>query len=97
MRELKNLKITADYVSLDQSKLQEFLCELGVEMTQYTYSMLQAGVDLHYLPDLTEEQLVADCGITNGIHRNKILQRIRGMSHYKKDMKRKHKKCWFPY
>ena len=78
MRELKKLKITADYASLDPSKLHEFLTELGPEMRQYTYAMLQAGVDIQYLPDLTEEQLSSDCGISNGIHRTKILQKVRG-------------------
>ncbi|XP_071178832.1 NAD(+) hydrolase sarm1-like [Mytilus edulis] len=77
MRELKRLKITADYASSDPTKLDDFLMELGSEFSQYTYSMLQAGVDMLYLPDLTEEQLANDCGISSGIHRSKILQKIR--------------------
>lgn len=76
MRELKKLKITADYASSDPSKLNDFLEDVGSEFSQYTYSMLQAGIDTTFLPLLTEEQLINDCSIVNGIHRNKILQKI---------------------
>jgi hypothetical protein len=79
MRELKNLKITADYASSDPSKLNDFLEDVGSEFSQYTYSMLQAGIDTTFLPLLTEEQLINDCGIVNGIHRSKILQKILGL------------------
>ncbi|XP_052096651.1 NAD(+) hydrolase sarm1-like [Mytilus californianus] len=83
MRELKRLKITADYASSDPTKLDDFLMELGSEFSQYTYSMLQAGVDMLYLPYLTEEQLTNDCGISSGIHRSKILQKIRVLEEQK--------------
>lgn len=79
MKKLKRLKITADYASLDPTKLDDFLMKVGSEFSQYTHSMLQAGVDMRYLPYLTEEQLINDCGISSGIHRSKILQKIRGI------------------
>lgn len=79
MKELKRLKITADYASLDPTKLDDFLMKVGSEFSQYTHPMLQAGVDMRYLPYLTEEQLINDCGISSGIHRSKILQKIRGI------------------
>ena len=40
--------------------------------------MLNAGVDKKSLRLLSEEQLLAECGIINSIHRQRIFDAIRG-------------------
>lgn len=78
-RELKNLKKMADYSSKDVSSLNNFLFSIGPEYSIYTYSMLNAGVDKESLRNLNEDQLVAECGIHNSIHRMRILNMVKGI------------------
>lgn len=75
-RELQNLKKMADYSSRDAGNLNAFLQSIGAEFSIYTYSMLNAGVDKESIRSLSEEQLVNECGITNSIHRLRILESI---------------------
>jgi hypothetical protein len=77
MRELNNLKKEADYASCDTSNLNDFLQALGPEFSQYTYKMLQAGVDRLLLKNITEEQLAFECSVSNSFHRMRILDAIR--------------------
>lgn len=78
-RELQNLKKMADYSSRDTSNLNSFLLNIGPEYSIYTYSMLNAGVDKESLRTLNDDQLIAECGITNSIHRSRILHILSGM------------------
>uniref|UniRef100_A0A182WMD7 ADP-ribosyl cyclase/cyclic ADP-ribose hydrolase n=1 Tax=Anopheles minimus TaxID=112268 RepID=A0A182WMD7_9DIPT len=77
LRELQNLKKMADYSSRDPDGLHTFLSRIGPEYPIYTYTMLNAGVDIESLRTLDEDQLTATCGITNAIHRSRILQVIK--------------------
>lgn len=72
-RELQNLKKMADYSSRDTSCLNHFLLSIGLDYTPYTYSMLNAGVDKECLRTLNDDQLFTECGISNSIHRSRIL------------------------
>jgi hypothetical protein len=76
-RELTNLKRMADYSSCDKKNLNGFLTSMGQEFSVYTYDMLKAGIDRDTLMSINEEQLLAECGITNKIHRLKILQGVK--------------------
>lgn len=76
LRELRDLKISADYTSCDPTKLCNWLIAVGVEFSQYTYPMIQAGVDKSTLRSLNHDHLANDCCIENGIHRMKILEKI---------------------
>lgn len=78
-RELENLKKMADYSSKDAANICSFLQSIAPEFTIYTYSMLNAGVDKESLKNLTEDQLVMECGIKNSIHRARILNIIKCM------------------
>ncbi|XP_054289187.1 NAD(+) hydrolase sarm1 isoform X4 [Macrosteles quadrilineatus] len=78
-RELQNLKRMADYSSRDATNLNAFLQNIGPEFSIYTYSMLNAGVDRDSIRCLSEDQLLNECGITNSIHRLRILESIREM------------------
>lgn len=78
-RELENLKKMADYSSKDVACLNNFLQNIGPEFSIYTYSMLNAGVDKESLKNLNDEQLIVECGITNSIHRSRILNSIKSL------------------
>ncbi|XP_062543365.1 NAD(+) hydrolase sarm1 isoform X5 [Armigeres subalbatus] len=76
-RELQNLKRMADYSSRDPDNLHTFLYKIASEYTIYTYSMLNAGVDIDSIRNLDDDQLIGECGITNSIHRSRILNAIK--------------------
>ncbi|KAK7087330.1 hypothetical protein V1264_021399 [Littorina saxatilis] len=76
MRELRSLKITADYSASDPTGLDKWLMGLCPELSQYTYYMLRQGVDTYILKALCEGELREDCGIANSIHRRKIMQNV---------------------
>lgn len=76
MRELAHLKIITDYSSCDSSNLAEILEDLGEIYLQYTYNMVNAGIDLDTLINVTEEQLATECNIDNSIHRQKIINSV---------------------
>ncbi|PSN54419.1 Sterile alpha and TIR motif-containing protein 1 [Blattella germanica] len=78
-RELQNLKKMADYSSRDTGNLNVFLQNIGAEYSIYTYSMLNAGVDKDSIRNLTEDQLLKECGITNSIHRHRIFDHIKDL------------------
>jgi len=73
LRELSKLKQMADYESCDPTHLDDWLKELGVEFRQYTYQMLKSGVDRRVLRLLSDDHLLRDCAIVNGVHRLRIL------------------------
>ena len=77
LRELTHLKRMTDYASSDPTNLNKFLYSLGPEFSVYTYEMLKGGIDQDTLFSINEEQLLIECGITNKIHRLKILQGIK--------------------
>lgn len=79
-RELQKLKKMADYTSRDAANINSFLQSIGPEYSIYTYSMLNAGVESKdSLRNLAEDQLMNECGITNSIHRLKIIEGIRAL------------------
>lgn len=57
--------------------MADWLAEVDPRFRQYTYSLLQAGVDRNIIQSLTEQHLQHDCHIDNGVHRAKILSAIR--------------------
>ncbi|CAH1121395.1 unnamed protein product [Ceutorhynchus assimilis] len=77
-RELQKLKRMADYTSRDSANINNFLQSLGPEFCTYTYSVLNAGVETKdALRNISEDQLMHECGITNSIHRFRIMEGIR--------------------
>ncbi|VDN35567.1 unnamed protein product, partial [Gongylonema pulchrum] len=57
IRELESLKIAADYASVDESQLDQFLMSLSPELSVYTYQMLGMGLNRSLLPSLTDEMM----------------------------------------
>ncbi|CAD5221228.1 unnamed protein product [Bursaphelenchus xylophilus] len=81
MRELESLKIAADYSSVDESQLDQFLMSLGPELSVYTYQMLGIGLNRNLLPHLTNDMMKDVCGIQNPIHRLKLRQALQDSKH----------------
>ncbi|KAI6201066.1 ADP-ribosyl cyclase/cyclic ADP-ribose hydrolase [Aphelenchoides besseyi] len=81
MRELESLKIAADYSSVDETQLDQFLMSLGPELSVYTYQMLGLGLRRPFLPQLTNEVMKTHCGIENPIHRLKLRQALQDSKH----------------
>lgn len=77
LRDLRVLKTYADYSMCDPHNMADWLAEVDPRFRQYTYSLLQAGVDRGIIQSLTDQQLQHDCHIDNGVHRAKILSGIR--------------------
>ena len=76
IRELKDLKKTADYTSCDGGILANFLSRVGSDYRGYTYSLIQGELSLDLMqrlsgPDL--EDMLKDCGVDSAIHRHKII------------------------
>jgi hypothetical protein len=77
-RELQKLKKMADYTSRDTANINTFLQALGPDFSIYTYRLLNAGVETkEALRNISEDQLLNECGITNSIHRFRIMEGIR--------------------
>ncbi|XP_034254873.1 sterile alpha and TIR motif-containing protein 1-like [Thrips palmi] len=76
MRELKKLKIMADYSSSDADNLRSLLAAIDPEFAVYTYGLLKAGVEQDSLCSLSDDKLL-ECGVLNSLHRQKILRCIK--------------------
>ncbi|RVE64773.1 hypothetical protein OJAV_G00129150 [Oryzias javanicus] len=73
LRELRVLKTYADYSTCDPNNMADWLAEVDPRFRQYTYGMVQSGVDRNNVLNLNDHQLQYDCHIENGVHRAKIL------------------------
>lgn len=79
-RELQKLKKMADYTSKDPANINSFLQSIGPEFSIYTYNLLNAGVETKdALRNISEDQLMNECGISNSIHRSQIIEGIRNL------------------
>lgn len=57
--------------------MADWLAEVDPPFRQYTYGLVQSGVDRNNVQRLTDQQLGQDCHIGNGVHRAKILDASR--------------------
>ncbi|XP_072495864.1 NAD(+) hydrolase SARM1 isoform X2 [Notamacropus eugenii] len=80
-RELTELKTFANYATCDRSNLADWLGSLDPRYRQYTYGLVNCGVDRTLLHRVSEQQLQEDCGIGVGFHRVRILTAAREMLH----------------
>lgn len=78
MRDLKQLKKMADYSSCDASNLNDFLNTIHPEFCAYTYTLLNNNVDKEILRKCVSDEVLAECGVISYIHRNRILDALRG-------------------
>lgn len=73
LRELGQLKCNSNS---GDKELYDWLKSLGPEYPQYTHNLMHCGIDIQLLPFVTDIHLKDDGGITNGVHRMKILKAI---------------------
>ncbi|XP_051520986.1 NAD(+) hydrolase SARM1 [Myxocyprinus asiaticus] len=73
LRDLRVLKTYANYSTCDPNNLADLLADIDPRFLQYTYGLVQSGVDRKNIAHITDQQLQLDCHIENGIHRAKIL------------------------
>ncbi|XP_010794258.1 NAD(+) hydrolase SARM1 [Notothenia coriiceps] len=73
LRDLCVLKTYANYSTCDPNNMADWLVEVDPRFRQYTYGLVQSGVDRNNFKSLTDQQLQNDCHIDNGVHRAKIL------------------------
>ncbi|KAK1157474.1 NAD(+) hydrolase SARM1-like [Acipenser oxyrinchus oxyrinchus] len=78
-RELRELKTYANYSTCDPSNLADWLGGVDPRFRQYTYNLLQGGLERSSLPRVTEQQLQVDCRVENGLHSAKILAAAKEM------------------
>uniref|UniRef100_A0A8D3B717 NAD(+) hydrolase SARM1 n=1 Tax=Scophthalmus maximus TaxID=52904 RepID=A0A8D3B717_SCOMX len=77
LRDLRVLKTYANYSTCDPHNMADWLVEVDPRFRQYTYSLVQSGVDRNNVQNLTDQMLEHDCHIDNGVHRAKILSASR--------------------
>uniref|UniRef100_A0A1A7XN14 NAD(+) hydrolase SARM1 n=1 Tax=Iconisemion striatum TaxID=60296 RepID=A0A1A7XN14_9TELE len=77
LRDLRVLKTYADYSTCDPNNMADVLVEVDPRFRQYTYGLVQSGVDRSNIQCLTDQQLQHDCHVENGVHRAKILSATR--------------------
>lgn len=79
IRELKELKKTADYTSCDGGLMANFLARVGSEYRFYAYSIIQGELTLDLMKRSSAadlEDMLKDCGVESAIHRLKIVDAI---------------------
>ncbi|XP_026884851.2 NAD(+) hydrolase SARM1 [Electrophorus electricus] len=77
LRDLRVLKTYANYSMCDPNNLADWLADVDPRFRQYTYSMVQSGMDRNNILQITDQQLQCDCRVENGIHRAQILAAAR--------------------
>lgn len=73
LRELKHLKKIAEYSNCDTLSIEKMLNSIGEDYVQYTYSLIQSGLDSRTMQTCTVEQLRDICGITNEFHAENMI------------------------
>uniref|UniRef100_A0A3Q3GZ25 NAD(+) hydrolase SARM1 n=1 Tax=Labrus bergylta TaxID=56723 RepID=A0A3Q3GZ25_9LABR len=63
----------ANYSTCDPNNMADWLADVDPRFRQYTYGLVQSGVDLNNVQHLTDQQLQHDCHVVNGVHRAKML------------------------
>lgn len=73
LRELKCLKKLAEYSNCDTLNIEKMLNTIGEDYVQYTYPIIQSGLDSRTMQTCTLEQLKEICGVTNDFHAENIM------------------------
>lgn len=73
LRELKHLKKIAEYSNCDTLNIEKMLNSIGEDYVQYTYSIIQSGLDARTMPTCSLEQLRDVCGVSNDFHAENII------------------------
>uniref|UniRef100_A0A915KQI0 SAM domain-containing protein n=1 Tax=Romanomermis culicivorax TaxID=13658 RepID=A0A915KQI0_ROMCU len=76
MRELDNLKVNADYNTIDPTAFDIWLTNIQPQLSIYTYCMLKKGLDRKTVRFLNENLLLETFGVENPIQRRKIMKTV---------------------
>jgi len=79
MRELKELKKSADYTSCDGGLMANFLNRISTEFKVYTYNLILKELSLDFMQRLTTtdmDDMLKDSGVESAIHRHKIIEAV---------------------
>merc|ERR1719219_542235 len=79
IRELKELKKSADYTSCDSGLMANFLNRISSEFTVYTYNIILNELSLDFMQRLTTndmDDMLKDSGVESAIHRHKIIEAV---------------------
>lgn len=73
LRELKQLKKIAEYSNCDTLNIEKMLNSIGDDYVQYTYSIIQSGLDAKTMQTCSIEKLKEICGVNNDFHAENII------------------------
>lgn len=79
LRELKELKKSADYTSCDGGLMANFLNRISSEFKVYTYNIILNELSLDFMQRLTTtdmDDMLKDSGVESAIHRHKIIEAV---------------------
>ena len=79
IRELKELKKSADYTSCDGGLMANFLNRISSEFKVYTYNIILNELSLDFMQRLTTtdmDDMLKDSGVESAIHRHKIIEAV---------------------
>ena len=82
MRDLKELKKSADYTSCDGGLMANFLNKISPEFKVYTYNLILKELSLDFMQRLTTvdlDDMLKDSGMESSIHRHKIIEAVMSM------------------
>jgi len=82
MRDLKELKKSADYTSCDGGLMANFLNKISPEFKVYTYNLILKELSLDFMQRLTTvdlDDMLKDSGMESSIHRHKIIEAVMNM------------------
>ncbi len=77
IRELNNLKKTADYSSRDDGNVAEFLSSVGKDYKIFTYNLIKSDLTPEYMRRLSEpdlQDMLKTAGVDSSIHRKRIIE-----------------------
>jgi len=79
MRELRNLKINADYSSSDGGTTSNFLAKISPDFRCYTYNLISHDLTYDYmlrLDAVSLEDMLKYAGVESSIHRHRIIEAL---------------------
>jgi len=81
LRELKQLKVRADYTSCDGGITANFLARISPEFKVYSYNLILKELTLDFMRRLSAadlEDMLRDAGVESAIHRHRMIEAVIG-------------------
>jgi hypothetical protein len=78
LRDLRDLKITADYSSCDFSEIKEFLSSINPGFAAYTYPLVKNGVSKEVFEKCSSDDQLLEWGVIKRHDQAIIIHALRG-------------------